>query len=172
MIMIKMIRYALIISSGTLFAATSHECELVKKEMTSVIHEGYKINLSPDESEVIEELITTIATSSTFRLALKVNHLKSISKKIQTVSSSHFLGFIFERKDLVCHMKEIKKSPSRWKGLTKSIVLGLKKEMDAGTLSKDIPMFAAYTRANAHVLNTLAKNQDYNGFIVHLLEQN
>ena len=168
--MLKIGLFTFVIASSSLFAEASSDC--VNKKAAAECQETYTVNLTSEESGVIEELITTIATTSSFRLALKVKHLKSISKKIETVSSSRFLSYVFENKNLINYMKEIKKSPARWKGLTKSLINGLKKEAEATTLFNDIPVFARHTRANAHVLDTLAKKGDYEGFIVHLLEQN
>jgi hypothetical protein len=168
----KMVLCALALLNGSLFAETSSDMDFANEALAQVVQDIFVVNVSAEESDVIEELITTMSTTSTFGLAFKRRHLREIAKKLRPVSSTQFLGYVFERPFLIDHMKHILKSSTKWKGLTKSIVRGLKKEAEATTLFDDIPMFAAHTRGNPHVLDTLAKNQDYNGFIVHLLEQN
>ena len=168
----KILLSALALLNSSLFAETSKEIDFATEALAQVVQEIFVVNVSAEESDVIEELITTMSNTSTFGLAFKRNHLRAIAKKLRPVSSTQFLGYVFERQYLIDHMKHILKSSTKWKGLTKSIVRGLKKEAEATTLFNDIPMFAVHTHADPHVLDTLAKNEDYNGFIVHLLEQN
>ena len=109
--------------------------------------------------------------SSVFSLAFKKTYLRNLAKKLRPVSSTQFLGYVFERQDLIQHMKNIHNSSIKWKNLTRSIVRGLKKE-HADRLFDDLPSFAKFTKSNKNVLNYMAKRQDWNGFIVHLLDQN
>ena len=131
----------------------------------------FTVTVTPKQGQVIRELVETMGETSLFSLAFKKTYLRNLAKQLRPVSSTQFLGYVFERTDLIEHMKSISKSYKKKKNLTRSIVRGLKKENNEN-LREDIPSFAKFTKSNKNILNIMATEEDWNGFIVHLLEQN
>jgi len=131
----------------------------------------FTLTVTEHQAKVIEELVETMANSSVFTLLFKKAHLQELAKQLRLVSSTQFLGYVCNHPHLVKGMKNILKSKTKWDNLTRSTVRGLKKE-SATTLFDDIPSFAEFTNADAEVLTMLAEREEWNSFIVHLLEQN
>lgn len=132
---------------------------------------GFIVKVSQTEAQVIEELLNTMGNSSLVSLLFKKSHLRSIAKKLRPVSSTQFLGYVFERPHLINQMKKIHGSSTRWDNLTRSIKRGLKKEAEAN-LFEDIPLFAKHTQSNKNILHHLAKEGRWDDFIVHILDRN
>ena len=138
---------------------------------TSIEQQSFTVTVAPEKGEVIRELVTYMAEHKAVVCAYYSTYLKDLGRQLRSLSSTQFLGYILERQDLVDSMKKIHSSPMKWKAITKSIVRGLKKENES-SLSEDIPSFAKFTRSNKNVLGYMAKKENWDGFIVHLLEQN
>ena len=167
----KYIAYICLLLGATLVAEETEvetEIEIVGDGIEQL---GFSVSVSSEEGKVIRELLTTMGENSVFSLAFKRTYLRNLAKKLRPVNSTQFLGYVFERQDLIQYMKDIHNSSIKWKNLTRSIVRGLKKE-HSDRLFDDLPSFAKFTKSNKNVLNYMAKRQDWNGFIVHLLEQN
>lgn len=135
-----------------------------------IYEEAFVVSVTAQEAQVIEELVTTMGTTSVFSLAFKKSHLKDLGRKLRAVSSTQFLGYVFQRPHLIRCMKNISESSIKWNSLTRSIVRGLEKEA-TDALFNDIPKFAKHTGANQLILANLAKKEDWNGFIMHLVDQ-
>jgi hypothetical protein len=135
------------------------------------LEKTFSVCVTPKEGQVIRELLETMGGSSLFSLAFKKTYLKDLAKQLRGVSSTQFLGYVLQRVDLTEHMKEISKSSVKWKNLTRSIIRGLDKE-NKENLQEMIPAFAKFTKGNKNVLMQMANEEDWNGFIIHLLEQN
>jgi hypothetical protein len=131
----------------------------------------FTLTVTQSQAKVIEELVETMANTSVFTLLFKKGYLQDLAKQLRPVSSTQFLGYVFQQPHLIHGMKSILKSKTKWDNLTRSIVRGLKKE-SATTLFDDIPSFAQFTNGDAEVLTILAEREDWNSFIVHLIEQN
>ena len=132
--------------------------------------EEFVVSVTEEQARVIEELVTTMGTTSVFSLAFKKAHLKKLAMKLRPVSSTQFLGYVFERQHLIRCMKNISESSIKWNSLTRSIVRGLKKEA-VNSLFEDIPKFAQHTGGSQMALTLLARQEDWNGFIMHLIDQ-
>lgn len=131
----------------------------------------FLVSVTPKQGQVITELLETMGNGSLFSLAFKKTYLRDLAKQLRAVSSTQFLAYVFERADLIEHLKEISKSSLKWKNLTRSIIRGLEKESKEN-LRENIPAFAKFTRGNKNVLEQMVNEQNWNGFIIHLLEQN
>ncbi|MCH9621816.1 MAG: hypothetical protein S4CHLAM20_12440 [Chlamydiia bacterium] len=145
--------------------------EKAESQEINQVEELFTVTVKPEEASVIEELVTTMSETALFSLLFKKGYLRNLAKKLRPVSSTQFLAYVFERPYLIAHMKNILKSSTKWESLTRSTVRGLKRE-EKTTLYDDIPRFAKHTRSNPDTLASLARAGDFNGFIVHLLEQN
>lgn len=156
--------------AGCLFADQEQET-MMEQAVEAVYEAPFTVSVTDEQAGVIEELLTTMSKTNVVSLAFKKTYLRSIAKKLRPVSSTQFLGYVMERPDLVNHMKRCHKSSLKWSALTRSIVRGLKREAET-TLFDDIPRFAEFTHASADELYLLAKNENFDGFIVHVLRNN
>ena len=142
-----------------------------QRQAISAVDSGFEVNVTLAEAKVIEELLTTMSDSSVVSLLFKKSYLRKIAKKLRPVSSTQFLGYVFERPHLVKKMRNVYKSSLKWNNFTRSIVRGLKKEAQT-SLFDDIAYFAKHTQSNKNILHQLAKEEKWNDFIVHVLEMN
>lgn len=163
----KYIMHICLLFGANLFAQDI-ETEVNKEDIEQTV---FSVSVKPEEGQVIRELLTTMGENSLFTLAFKKTYLRNLAKKLRSISSTQFLGYVFERQDLINHMKNIHTSSIKWKNLTRSIVRGLKKENEQNLID-NIPAFAKFTKSNKNVLSHKARREDWDGFIVHLLEQN
>jgi hypothetical protein len=131
----------------------------------------FTVTVSQKEGQVIKELLQMMGESSIVYLMFQKSYLKSLAKQLNNVSSTQFLAYVFERRDLIKHMKQISNSSVKWKSLTKSIVRGLIKESEQN-LREDIPSFAKLTKSNKNILEQMVNEENWDGFILHLLQQN
>jgi hypothetical protein len=133
-------------------------------------NQNFVVKVTLDEAKVIEELLTTMGHSSVVTLLFKKSTLKKLAHALHRVSSTSFLGYVFQRPHLVQCMKNISESSIKWDNLTRSIVKGLKKEAQ-NSLFEYLPKFALHTGGDEVVLAELAENGDWNGFILHLVQR-
>ncbi len=159
--------YLFMVFGGLLFA------EGVNNQNQAEFNEEreFTLTVTQQQAKVIEELVGTMGNTSVFALLFKTSYLKELAKNLRSVSSTQFLAYVFKHPKLIKDMKNIVKSKTKWDNLTRSIVRGLKKE-SATTLFDDIPSFAEFTNGDSEVLTMLAEREDWNSFIVHLIEQN
>ncbi len=150
------------------FASGQQEHEVESGEIFER-NERFICTVTAEEAAVIEELVTTMGTTNAFSLAFKKKHLKNLAVRLRSVSSTQFLGYVFERPHLVRCMKNISESSLKWNALTRSIVRGLQKEV-LNNLLNDIPKFAVHTGGNEQMLGYFARQEDWNGFILHLVQ--
>ncbi len=159
--------YLFMVFGGLLFADKGND-----QSQTAFSEEReFTLTVTHHQAKVIEELVETMANTSVFALLFKKGYLQDLAKNLRPVSSTQFLGYVFKHPHLIKGMKNIVKSKTKWDSLTRSIVRGLKKE-SATTLFHDIPCFAEFTNGDPEVLTMLAEREDWNSFIVHLIEQN
>lgn len=149
--------------SGALLFAGEPEVKEPLSEQT------FEVLVTDDESKIIEELVTVMGERSLWYLFANQSYVGDLGKKTRPISSTQFLGYVFAHEELVACMKDISKSSLKWKRFSKGIKRGLAKEAEDGSLYNSLSAFAKHTGANEIKLLALAKNEDWNGFLLQLL---
>lgn len=126
----------------------------------------YAVKVSEQEGKIIDEILTTMGSSSVLSLGFKRTYLKELGKKITGIGSLQFLGYIAEHQDLKRHLKTIHESMFKWRGFMDGLRPGLEKEADRETLFAEIPAFAEKMGANSEQLAKLAKERKWDEFVM------
>ncbi len=130
----------------------------------------FVLSVDQKKGAVIEELITTMGTSSVLGLGFKKNHLRSLGKQLDGLGALHFLGYIFSRADLKKHMVAIHTSPLKWGGFMDGIKPGLTREANSKELFEKLPGFATMVKVDHEPLKQMAEKQDWEGFVAFLVK--
>lgn len=139
------------------------------EELRSVTTE-FVVKVSDNEGKSIEEIVTTLGTHSLVSLGLKKGHLKELGQGLKGIGCLHFLGYIFNHKELKAHMKTIQKSSFKWNGFMEGLKPGLERALKSKELLEELPSFAALTKVDYEKLLTRAKESNWDEFVGILVE--
>lgn len=158
--------------SETNEATQTAQAEVTEQEVAAAEVEKvtFEIVVSQEKGEIIEEIITTMGTSSVIGLGFKKNHLKELGKKINDIGSLQFLGYIFSRPDLKKHMANIRKSSMKWNGFMDGVKPGLSKIEANNELYATLPAFCEKLKVKTDPLKKKAQEKDWNGFVAYLIQ--
>ena len=127
----------------------------------------FAVKVSEQEGKAIEEIVTTLGTSSAIALGFKRSHLKELGHGLKGIGSLHFLGYIFSHSELIAHMKTIHKSSLKWNGFMDGLKPGF--ERDPAKLLEEIPAFAKLVGADSSKLEAAAKERKWDDFVATLI---
>jgi hypothetical protein len=130
----------------------------------------FVVKVSDNEGKAIEEIVTTLGTHSLVSLGFKKGHLKELGHGLKGIGCLHFLGYIFNNKDLRAHMKTIQKSSFKWNGFMEGLKPGFERALKSNQLIEDLPSFAALTKSDYQKLLTKAKESNWDEFVGILVE--
>jgi hypothetical protein len=136
--------------------------------ISSLVSGEFSLTVSPEREEVIEEIVTTMATTWLPMLKFKETHLKDLSKKLEGMGSFNFLGYIFTHSDLRDHMHTITESSIKFDKIMGNVRKGLERAKNAGTIWEDIPGFAALLEVEADELTAFAHKSNWDGLVRYL----
>lgn len=132
--------------------------------------ENFTLEVTKEQGKIIEEIITTMGTSSVIGLGFKRGHLKALGKKLDGVGPLQFLGYIFSREDLKKQMKSIRNSSMKWNGFMDGLKPGLEKEVTSNQLFVKLPGFCKVVCAPQESLEKRAQERDWDGFVTVLIK--
>ena len=132
--------------------------------------EEFELIVDSKKGAVIDEIITTMGTSSVIGLGFKKGHLKALGRKLDGVGPLQFLGYIFSKDSLKAHMKSIRKSSMKWNGFMDGLKPGLNREASTKELHEKLPAFAQIVKVRVEPLKVKADDRDWNGFVSYLVE--
>ena len=156
---------ALFLGCATLTAVFAEE----EVSIEHVWSKQFTVVVTEAQGKAIEEIVTTLGTSSVLSLGFKKSHLKALGKQLKGVGSLNFLGFIFSRSDLKMHMTTIQRSSLKWDGFIDGLKPGFEHDTQSGKLSEDLPGFAVFVGADYNRLSTDVQKKDWEGFVSSLI---
>ncbi len=130
----------------------------------------FVLNVDQKKGAIIEEIITTMGTSSTLGLGFKKNHLRSLGKQLDGLATLQFLGYIFSQPNLKKHMVSIHSSSLKWDGFMNGIKPGLAREASSKEFFEKLPGFAKIVNADVSTLSMHAEKQNWEAFVTHLVK--
>ena len=125
---------------------------------SDILEREYQRIQNKSDCDWIEDLVTVMGERSLLYLYANKSYVSDLGRKTRSVSSTQFLGYVFEHPELVKSMRKIARSSIKWKRFTKGIIRGLEKEALA-SLNDEIPSFADHTGSDKDKLFRLAKKR-------------
>ena len=138
--------------------------------LSSLCSEEFTLTVSPDRAQMIEEIVVTMGETNVILLKFKERHLRELSAKLRGMGSLNFLGYIFMDPELKSHMAAIRRSGFKWNGFMESVRKGFDREKASGKIFDEISGFATLLDVNAAVLKGYVAKDDWDGFVVYLID--
>lgn len=152
---------AAIILAGFLFYFSQNIS--LEKPKVATLEESYcapfNAKIDPSDGKLIEELITTLAHTSTLGLAFKKGHLEAIGQTLdEHVPPLEFLGYIFSHQELANDMVLIRESNMKYGNFIKGLQKNMLKEDAAGCLDKKVKGFSKYLDLDEKMIHALIQS--------------
>jgi len=128
----------------------------IKEVITTSKCEKFSPKISSKDGERIEEIISTMANTSTLGLAFKSKHLRRLGDEVdKKVPPLEFLAYIFSHPQLAEYMARIQTSGFKYNGFVEGLQGNLMKLHKQGCLEEQGKEFAKYLNLDAKKIVSL-----------------
>jgi hypothetical protein len=134
-----------------------------------LIAEGFKVQLNGQEQAAIYEIFTSMGEKNLAWLLMDSKRLTSLGESIQHVPPLQLIGYILTDSHLKSCMRKISKSYFKWSAFIDGFGSNMDIELDSGRLLEELDEFALITNANQYSLHSIARNRDWEQFVLSLL---
>jgi hypothetical protein len=143
----------------------------VAKNTTTTQSVPYKdLACSEEDKQIVEQLITTLASSSKISLLMKQGDLKALGAEISHLHGLKFLTAIFTNPSLKTPMYEIFMDRFKKDGFMGGLTPGLTKEANEGKLMQYASGFSAELKADLDTIKEFFRNQNWEGMVRYLID--
>lgn len=118
----------------------------------------------------ISELITTMAQNNKLQLLFKQGHLKNIGAQINHVHPLKFLSSISTNPELKPLMGNIHDDHFKWNEFMNGLGAGLTREAKKGKLELYLKDFSNEVGLSAEEIHSYFESQDWDSFVLFLME--
>lgn len=124
----------------------------------------YSAQLTPEEKQDINYIITTLSGRSTLGLLLYKKKLEEAGKRVDHLNPLSHLGYVFSNPELTAKAKKIDRVA--WNRYVNGFKIPLHLAYKQGKLNQQVlEEFAKQININVHILEPYIQNQDWKGFV-------
>jgi len=126
---------------------------------------------SKKDEKVINELITTMAEKGKVKLLFIKHHMEELGDQVRHVHPLKFIGYIFSKKALKVHMKDILADYFKKSSFIDGLATPLNNEARKGKLNKYLEEFCAEVGVKDYEVKPYFQRRDWEG-LLHFLSNN
>ncbi len=130
------------------------------------IVEVFSFDISKDDRDHIDALITTLATSNYAWLFLYQEHVRTLGENTRHIGALHFFAHVCRNPTL----KEYLNTMSQYSLVWTPFIKGFRKKFESSpALLDELPYFANFVERNHTTLASHAETRNWDKFVRHLL---
>ncbi|MCH9811493.1 hypothetical protein K0U07_01870 [bacterium] len=158
-----------VLALGLICATSAHAEEVLPA--VEKAQEAFVVDLTAEQQKHCKRFIMELGGCYASTAAARSGYYKALGKRTRGVPTTQFLGYAFADQKRLRHLRWIASSSIKWPGVRKSLIRGLKKEAESGSLFEVLPSFAKHCGAEEDTLRYLAEEGNWKAFLKHLLKK-